>query len=315
MFAFSQSFGSCLFRPAVPVVTLSRFVATLMCGLTVGVGSQTRAESFTYSPVQSAARPFNLAIADRVGLAGSDSRSANFNATALPAMNSLINSRFSEYNAYNPQAVPSGFVALDPSKLKLAVAADVRVYFVGEGASFRNSLGVNTSGLGVTGGNPLLVFPDASSPITYLSSSGSSRPRSSSEPLFPGDFVEIAGVTAGANLDFFLISDGARTGTNVFSGNVSANKDRFSHAVAFAQTNNPFLLVGFEDLWGGGDKDFNDLLFAVDVGTNNWEALTGFSAAVPAPEPGLISVAVLACGAVLQFGRRRRLAASRAMTA
>ncbi len=124
--------------------------------------------------------------------------------------------------------------------------------------------------------------------------------------------MEIAGATAGANLDFFLISDGARKGTNVFSANVSANQDRFSHAVAFAQTNNPFLLIGFEDLYGGGDKDFNDLLFAVDVGTKNWQALIGL-AGVPAPEPGVIWVAVLASGAVLQRIRRRRPAETSAM--
>jgi hypothetical protein len=31
----------------------------------------------------------------------------------------------------------------------------------------------------------------------------------------------------------------------------------------------PFILVGFEDLIGGGDRDYNDALFVVDVGIEN----------------------------------------------
>ncbi len=301
----ARFFGSDASATVRHIAGMNCLAATLLCGLAAGLNSPARADSFTYSPVQASARPLGLNIADRVALSGSDSKSATFNATALPAMNSLINSRFSEYSSYNAQPAPTGFVALDPAKLKLVVAADVRVYFVGEGAGYHNSLGVNASGTGVTSGNPLLVFPDSSSPISYYSSSGSST-RTSSEPLFPGDFVQLNGVGAGANLDFFLISDGARNGTNVFTTNPSANSDRFSHAVAFAQTDNPYLLIGFEDQLNGGDKDFNDLLFAVDMGTQNWEALTGLSAGVPAPEPGLIWVAVLASGVVLQRMRRKR---------
>jgi hypothetical protein len=307
-----------LFRPhsflaAKQVAGLNRFVAILLCGLTLGLGSLTRADTFNYSPVQATARPYGLAIADQVVVQGSDTRSATFNTNGLPAMNSLIDLRFSEYQAYNPSTAPSGFMTLDPSKLKLSVAADVRVYFVGEGAGYHNSLGVNTTGMGVSSGNPLLVFPDASSPVSFNSPSGTTS-RTQSEPLFPGDFVELGNVSAGKNLDFFVIANGANGangGSDVFSTNVLANADQFSHAVAFAQTNNPYLLIGFEDLYGGGDKDFNDLLFAVDVGRENWASLTG-SAGIPAPEPGLIWVAVLASGAVLQRIRRRRPAATSA---
>jgi hypothetical protein len=286
--------------------------AALLCGLTMGGGSPARADTFTYSDVQSSKRALGLNIVDKVALSGSDSKSANFNATALPAMNSLINSRFSEYSAYKNQSPPDGFMALDPSKLTLAVASDVRVYFVGEGAAYHNALGMNTSGLGVApGSNPLLIFPDASTPASYYQPSGSPV-RTNNEPLFPGDFVQIAGVGAGTNLDFFVISNGANGGRNVFSTNAGANADGFSHAVAFAQTDNPYLLIGFEDQLGGGDKDFNDLLFAVDIGTQNWESLTGLTAGVPAPEPGLIWLAVVASGAVLQRFRRRRTGATNA---
>ena len=43
--------------------------------------------------------------------------------------------------------------------------------------------------------------------------------------------------------------------------------------VALAVPESPYLIIGFEDLYGGGDRDFNDLVFAVDIGKANVEAL------------------------------------------
>ncbi|MBM3965508.1 MAG: DUF4114 domain-containing protein, partial [Planctomycetes bacterium] len=47
------------------------------------------------------------------------------------------------------------------------------------------------------------------------------------------------------------------------------NCDKFQHVVAFVMPDSPFILVGFEDLIGGGDRDYNDALFVVDVGIEN----------------------------------------------
>lgn len=60
------------------------------------------------------------------------------------------------------------------------------------------------------------------------------------------------------------------------------NPDGINHVVSFAYAmkDSPYLILGFEDLYGGGDRDFNDLLFAVDIGAINVAALTG------TPEPG-----------------------------
>jgi len=49
--------------------------------------------------------------------------------------------------------------------------------------------------------------------------------------------------------------------------------------VAFALADSPYLLIGFEDMYNGGDLDYNDLLFAVDIGEANVASLPGV------PEP------------------------------
>jgi hypothetical protein len=50
--------------------------------------------------------------------------------------------------------------------------------------------------------------------------------------------------------------------------------------------NTPYLLIGFEDLYGGGDRDYNDLMFVVDFGEENVEKLIG-------PEPSTLVLLAL----------------------
>lgn len=228
-------------------------------------------------------------------------------------MNRLINDNLAETRSISNGAKPGGLVALDPSKLTLKVASDVRVYFVGEGAGYHNSLGFSTSGSGGGSSNPLLLFPDASSPVSYYSASGK-QTRNASEPLFPGDFVELGNFKAGTKLDFFLIANGAQGGTNTYSTNSALNPDHIGHTVAFAQADNPYVLIGFEDLYGGGDRDFNDVLFAVDLGTSTSASLIRSASlnGVPAPEPGLMWAVVLVSGGMLNRFRRRGSSAPRA---
>jgi hypothetical protein len=265
-----------------------------------------QAETFSYSPVQSPARPFGLDIVDRVGLAGSDAASADFLNNTLPTMQQLIDQNLGETVAVQDRDQTDGLIALDPNALTLSVATDVRVYFVGEGAGYHNTLGFNTGGGGIDTGDPLLVFPDASSPNSYLSSGSGTR--TTSEPLFPGDFVELGSMDAGTHLDFFLIANGANGGSTLYSTDMALNPDGIDHVVAFAQVDSPYLLIGFEDLLGGGDEDYNDLLFAVYFGEQNVQELIAKAPlhGVPAPEPGFIWLIVLVCGGWIYRKRRRR---------
>ncbi len=246
------------------------------------------------SPIQSKVRPFGLDIVGPVMRAGSDATAADFQKNALPGITAFVNATLPE-----SQALSDSASLLDPSKLSLKTAADVRVYFVGEGASYANTLGFNTTGAGVTSGDPQLIFPNATSSASLTD--GTSGRRNANNPLLPGDFVNLGQMAAGTQLDFFLIADGANGGTKVYSTDSSANPDGLNHAVAFAYAvpDSPYLIMGFEDLYGGGDQDFNDLVFAVDLGAANIAQLTG------TPEPALF-LTLGTFGAGLWWIKRRR---------
>jgi hypothetical protein len=65
----------------------------------------------------------------------------------------------------------------------------------------------------------------------------------------------------------------------------------------------PFLLIGVEDLFGGGDQDYNDLVFAVDIGAENVARLV--AATVPLPPSAWAGLGI---ALVLAWRRRRRVA-------
>ncbi|MGE9295458.1 MAG: DUF4114 domain-containing protein, partial [Puniceicoccales bacterium] len=199
--------------------------------------------------VQSSARPYNLDIAAPVMQAGSDAQSAQFQAEVLPEMRAYIDANLGE----SQRVSNLSSISLDPSNLYLQNDASVRIYFLGEGAGYHNTLGYNTDGASINSGDPLLIFPDASSVNSYYQYGDTNSWRSYSAPLMPGDFVDLGVLEAGSQLDFFLIANGAYGGSDIWSTDSSANADGLVHTVSLAQDGSPYLLIGFEDLYGGGD--------------------------------------------------------------
>ena len=245
--------------------------------------------------MQSSARPFNLDIAAPVMLAASDAQSAKFQSETLPELMKVVTSNLGESRMLSDFASKS----LDPSKLVMSTDAQVRVYFLAEGAGYKNTLGYNSSGTGIAEGSPSIIYPDASSRVTWYTSTGEG-PRSASEPLFAGDFVNLGTVSAGEKLDFFLIANGAArnpSASKVWTAFSDYNSDGIQHMASFAVAGSPYLLLSFEDWQGGGDLDFNDLVFAVEIGARNVEALAN-------PEPHEILTFALV-GAAVWFARRR----------
>ena len=51
------------------------------------------------------------------------------------------------------------------------------------------------------------------------------------------------------------------------------NADNFDHVVGRANSVSGELMIGFEDLRGGGDKDFDDTVIKVEIGQQNVVAL------------------------------------------
>lgn len=219
---------------------------------------------------QSPARPFGLPILGLVKAKSSDSRAASFQTNYFPTFQQIINDQLRESVQFNNA---SGF-KLDASKLFLRSASDksIRVYFLAEGAGYHNSIGFSFTPAGSpTPGTPYLLFPDASV--------GSKR--TTSEPLVPGDFIDLGVGGNGWQLDFFLISNGVNGGTTWLWNDTQKNSDRLQHVVAFVLPNTPYILLGFEDIVGGGDLDYNDALFVVDIGMVNAQNLSDEFASLP----------------------------------
>lgn len=238
------------------------------------------------SPGKGKAWPFGLEIVDDVRLAGSDHASAQFQSQVLPDLMGFLNRGSDPATSVGNRPL----IDVDPAKIGLATAGDVRVYFVNEYASLHNTLGFNTTGRGVGSGDPLLIFPDAST----------ARKRSKNAPLQPGDFVDLGSIEQGTALDFFLIANGSRNGKEVYSSDASANPDHIEHVLAYALADSPYLLLAFRDHYKGKGKPFDDLALAVDIGEANVSALSGV------PEPAALLSLASFLGIVIYSTRRRR---------
>ncbi|MCC6142305.1 MAG: DUF4114 domain-containing protein [Candidatus Hydrogenedentes bacterium] len=236
------------------------------------------------SPYQAERRPFDLFSAGPVMKAGSDWKSFWFRHALLPRMAGLASEKF------NAKAIATNFadVVLNPARLTLEEECNVRVYFVGEASGYLNALGINLEGNGIKAGNPKLVFPRAETRVDLYRSSGNFflrlwtrlqlafwNARSADMPLFPGDFVDLGTLPAGTRLSFFLVADNHSGDVRVYTPIASENPDGIPHMVAVAIEDTPFLMLSFEDMFEGGDRDYSDCVFAVQLSGYNVQALLG----------------------------------------
>jgi len=73
-----------------------------------------------------------------------------------------------------------------------------------------------------------------------------------------GTTIEIGGFEAGQELTFSILVQ--NTGQTYFTGTGSLNADGVAHASV--ENSEAGTSVGFEDLYGGGDRDYNDVMFS-----------------------------------------------------
>lgn len=239
-----------------------KVILSLSIGIATIFSSASYVAAQTPESKQASVRPFNIPILNKVMASGSDARSKDFNKNVLPVVRQIVQQNLSEGVVLaNVQTLK-----LEASKLFLRkeTAQPIRVYFLAEGAGYQNTLGFayNLAGA-VNPGKPYLIFPNASA--------GSWS--DSSVFVREGNFVDIGTGGNGWQLDFFLIANGAGGGTTWWWNDIAKNPDSVQHIVTFAIPGSPFLLIGFEDLYGGGDRDYNDLVYVVDIGYENIETL------------------------------------------
>jgi hypothetical protein len=113
----------------------------------------------------------------------------------------------------------------------------------------------------------------------------------------PGSTYSLGNFQQGAELSFEMFVN--NTGYRFFSGDANRNPDNTKH-VAFSQHLGQPLVVGFEDIFKGGDFDYNDLVFSLTNVTLNVPV-------TPVPEPQTFGMLALGLG-LLGFQARRRSA-------
>lgn len=135
-------------------------------------------------------------------------------------------------------------------------------------------------------------------------------------PTNLGQSREISGLNAGDNLIFGLQAlvlhynaDNVHyPNTNYFFSGEAANNtdargwnDKRVHTKALNLGGNKYL-VGFEDIWGGGDNDFNDNVFLFE----GIETTIDIPDPVEVPEPGALGLLLLALGVVARQRMRSK---------
>lgn len=189
---------------------------------------------------------------------------------------------------------PQQINGVDPADLTLQADNPVTVTFQSEGAGQQNSLGYYKIGPNGEISDVAFVWTNASA----TGSGGTLQPGDSvALDVGAGDTFGFFLIADGAGVnDFSALQDGtfefrdangnpATTATNdptlvfiaadgaetVIEGDVfhstdpAQNGDGVEHAVSGIGANDNQLIIGFEDLVGGGDNDFEDLVIAVDI--------------------------------------------------
>ena len=206
--------------------------------------------------LQSSARPKGLEIISEVKADPEDPRYADFLENGLTEVMDYLDGVYSERENIDENTEN---LALD--ELLLTEDSDVRVYFLKEGTIFQNTLGIENNG------DQSLIFPNASSAHSYFTDAETRSAETNEDiPLIPGDYVDLGQLKKGSLVDLFLIRDGAQNEDGlVFWVDPESNPDQINHAKLLAVYDDNTLIIGFEDQPGGGDKDYNDLVIAVEI--------------------------------------------------
>ncbi len=247
--------------------------SAVFCSLALVCSLAIAENSGSSSIIQPTARPLGLQPISLTKAAKSDSRSIEFDGMIRGQLRTYLQGMLVSGREFMERQG----LQLNSSMLFLTSRTPypVRVYFVTEGAGYQNSIGFSVSQAGATKlGPPSLVFPNASMPVNSVNFMDTNfGTRVNSAPVLPGDYVDLGTMYAGTQLDFFLISDGARGGTTIYTNKAALNHDKFQHVWASAIPKSPFLIIGFEDLPNGGDKDYDDVVIVVDIGRENLDNL------------------------------------------
>lgn len=178
---------------------------------------------------------------------------------------------------------------VDPN-LSFVDTGDLSLTFVTEGAGYLNTFGYFTYDIDAEGN---VTVYDEVTIFTNASAVGSGG------ELQTGDTVDLGTFEAGDNVGFFLTADGANGGTNTYYSIDSLNPDGIRHIAIATDPVTEEIYIGFEDLYGGGDQDYNDLVFTVTA--TPYAAVD--TSGIPTGSPEASSITTFAIALMLLFGQ------------
>lgn len=150
--------------------------------------------------------------------------------------------------------IPHDFDLPSAESLFAATAGEVVVTFLSKTAKYSNDLYLQGS----------------------LNSQGSPSIILNNQTAISGQQFSLGSFEAGAELVFRMFVN--NTGHTFYNGLASNNPDNKLHAAYEVKPNNS-VIVGFEDLYKGGDKDYDDLVFSLS------NVKVGQFIPTPVPEP------------------------------
>jgi len=157
----------------------------------------------------------------------------------------------------------NGPLVMADANIKLLQDAQVRVVFVDEAASYRNSVGcfiTTLSPAAITGSAQItddkqMVFENASKV-----NSGGTLVRGDTKLLLPNPVPKDSYIGG-----YFLQNGYDNSSATDFYTIPALNSDGDRHYVAFVDDINQKIVIALEDLTDLGDKDFNDVIYILDI--------------------------------------------------
>ena len=183
-----------------------------------------------------------------------DMMSESFHVPISDEYMNFVSSMFPE------RRVNSDFIDADQDPLLFFTGqTNLDITFLSEGAGYRNSFGYYLLDENDQFISQRQIFNNASA----VGSGGN---------LGTGDSVMIQSTPEASYVGFYIKANGFRNRYgNVFYTEESRNGDGLDHVATYYDVEDRSLVMGFEDLWRGGDRDYNDLL--IKVSASNIQAL------------------------------------------
>lgn len=160
---------------------------------------------------------------------------------------------------------------IDSRDLFLNYSYSPKLAFINEGATYRSRLDLEVSG---TTTGQVTLFEDVSGSNSIIPSRNA--------PLRIGDWVQISEIQANSQLDLKLfVNSVVNPKTIALSTDPALNPNwgnalgrQFWVAYADPSATRPVLILGYEDVVGGSsDNDYNDGIFVLDVGIENFNKI------------------------------------------